>query len=372
MNSISRMLFLSAAIVLLAVVVVCVSDDSEAVDCYDHKMNFDSNAVTVYYSGLEVEPLTTIDEGRNVYIIVKPGYHNLTLNGNSFPPRQEYVITPAVRDSGLVIEAVKEQYSIDFNFTGEIIGSMPSRIEGKEIGSVITILPTSFSRSGYTMVGWNESGNVSDAVLTEGDYDFDSDFITSVFGDNNTITLYPVWTLNTYSISLRTERGHGIAWTAENGSFISNYSVESSEIELPIPEPDDRFYGFINWEDPQGNPVSRIAAGSTGDLDLKAVWRENEFKVSITTRTEKRDYNLTISSEMPDADPEEGFEFKGWYYRDSDGSETEFRSMSQIDEDMSIYAVYAPIPDDPMEILLGAGSLVLFFLVTTIYAYTRD
>lgn len=372
MNSIPKVLFLSAAIILLAVVVICVSDDSEAVDCYDHKLNFDSNAVTVYYSGFEVEPLITINEGRSVFVFLKTGYHNLTLNGNSFTPGQEYVVTPLVRDSGMVVEATKIQYSIDFNFTGEIIGSMPSRIEGKEIGSVVTILPTSFSRPGYTMVGWNESGNVSDAVLTEGDYDFDSDFITNVFGDNSTITLYPVWTLNTYSISLRTERGHGIAWTAENGSFTSDYSVESAEIELPIPEPDDRFYRFINWEDPQGNPVSKIAAGSTGDLDLKAVWAERSFPVTITVNGEKRNYDLTISSEMPEANPEEGFEFKGWYYRDSDGSETEFKSMSQIDEGMSIYAVFSPISDDPMEIAIGAGSLILFFAITMIYAYTRD
>ena len=222
------------------------------------------------------------------------------------------------------------------------------------------------------MMGWNKTGNVNDSVIVEGEYNLDSALITSLFGSNSTVTLYPVWTLNTYSISLKTERGHGIAWAAENGSYISSYSVESDEITLPIPEPDDRFYTFINWEDPEGNPISKIAAGSTGNLDLKAVWIEKTFPITITIGGKAYSFDMTISSEMPDANPEPGFELKGWYYKDSDGSETEFKSMSQITEGMSIYAVYVPIPDDPLEIAIGAGALILFFVITTVFAYTRD
>ena len=372
MNSISKVLFLSAAAVLLAVVAVCLSDESEALDYYEKKVNFDPDAVTVYYSGAEVEPLTTIKEGRSVYIYEKPGYHNLTINGISHSFGEEYVIWPEVRDSGMVIEVEKKEYSINFSFTGEITGSMPESIIGKEIGSVFEILPTSFSRTGYTMIGWNESGSVADSTLSEGEYNLDAEFITNVFGSNSTVTLYPVWTLNTYSISLKTERGHGIGWAAENGSFVSSYSVESDEISLPVPEPDDRFHTFINWEDPEGNPVSKIAAGSTGNLDLKAVWIEKSFPITITINGKTASYDMTISSTMPEAEPEAGFELKGWYYKDSDGNEVLFESMSQIDEGMSIYAVFVPVPDDPMEIAIGAGALILFFLITTIYAYTRN
>ena len=372
MSSISKMLLLSAAAVLLAVVVVCVSDDSEAVDYQEFKVNFDPDRVTVYYSGVEVEPLTVIEEGRSIYVYEKPGYENVTINGASYGYNEEYVILPAARDTGIVIEAVEKHYGISFSFTGEIIGSMPAPIDEIIIGDSITIPPTSFSRPGYSMMGWNKTGNVNDSVIVEGEYNLDSALITSLFGSNSTVTLYPVWTLNTYSISLKTERGHGIAWAAENGSYISSYSVESDEITLPIPEPDDRFYTFINWEDPEGNPISKIAAGSTGNLDLKAVWIEKTFPITITIGGKAYSFDMTISSEMPDANPEPGFELKGWYYKDSDGSETEFKSMSQITEGMSIYAVYVPIPDDPLEIAIGAGALILFFVITTVFAYTRD
>lgn len=468
MNSISRVLFLSAAIILLAVVVVCVSDDSEGsqvevvfeegitVICQDKRggmgpyvdVVIDSSPALVedYYSiraipkqteygdiyrngvnigsdGIEAVVVSTYPEGihfevfRTDYVInfdrnggegsapssiidlengdefallaipfnkvgmkalawsttedgegtvYQPGMHTITLDFI----RDNYSLTD--NEITLYPKWTPVDYSVIFHPVEDIIGTVPISIRNQQIGSVLSIKPANFSRLGYTMMGWTNIENGTSVLLSEGDYDFDSDFITTVFGNNNTITLYPVWTLNTYSISLRTERGHGIAWTAENGSFTSSYSVESAEIELPIPEPDDRFYRFINWEDPQGNPVSKIAAGSTGDLDLRAVWAERSFPVTITINGEKKDYDLTISSEMPDANPEDGFEFKGWYYRDSDGSETELKSMSQIDEGMSIYAVFAPIPDDPMEIAIGAGSLVLFFAIMMIYAYTRD
>ena len=467
MSSISKMLLLSASAVLLAVVAVCVSDDSEGsqvevvfeegikVFCQDRRsgsppyldvkiesspalvedyyhiratpinsdygniylngVNVGSGAaifqVSDYSEGIHFEvfrsdyiinfddnggngngpsPIINLENGNEYALLSVPfnkvGMQALVWNtredggGEDYQPglytmsldfiRNYYSLTN--NEMTLYPKWTPIDYSIVFHPVDNIIGTVPMPITGKQIDSTLSITPVSFSRPGYTMIGWTNNENGTDVMLSEGEYNLDSALITSLFGSNSTVTLYPVWTLNTYSISLKTERGHGIAWAAENGSYISSYSVESDEITLPIPEPDDRFYTFINWEDPEGNPISKIAAGSTGNLDLKAVWIEKTFPITITIGGKAYSFDMTISSEMPDANPEPGFELKGWYYKDSDGSETEFKSMSQITEGMSIYAVYVPIPDDPLEIAIGAGVLILFFVITTVFAYTRD
>lgn len=467
MNSISKVLFLSAAAVLLAVVVVCLSDDSEGsqievvfeegitvicqdrrsgsppyvdveienspalVDDYYHIRAIRTNPEygNIYMNGVYCGPVTEITEVSNYpegihfeifrsdYVINFDGnggegdapspinnlknedeYALLTIpfskigmqalvwntmengEGDDYQPgmhtigldfiRSHYSLTN--NEMTLYPKWVPIDYSVVFHPVENIVGTVPSAITGKQIGSILSINPASFSRSGYTMIGWTNIENGTSVLLSEGEYNLDAEFITNVFGSNSTVTLYPVWTLNTYSISLKTERGHGIGWAAENGSFVSSYSVESDEIVLPVPESDDRFHTFINWEDNNGNPVSKIAAGSTGNLDLKAVWIEKSFPITITINGKTASYDMTISSTMPEAEPEAGFELKGWYYKDSDGNEVQFESMSQIDEGMSIYAVFVPTPDDPKEILIGAGALILFFLITTIYAYTRN
>ena len=371
MNGIVRSLLLTAAIGLLAVVIVCVSDGSEAVDYYDHKVNFDPEQVLVYYDTEVVEPLATIEVVHTLYAFEKPGYHNITINGGEYDPINGFIITPAARDSGVVIQAEKKQYSIDFNSTEEVAGLVPSSITGKQIGSKITIPSPNFYKLGYSAIGWNKSEDSADVLITEGEHDFDSELISSMFGNNNSVTLYPVWSLNIYSISLSTDRGKAIDWTVNNGKYVSNYSIESGVIVLPVPESDDRFHLFVNWEDSEGNPVSQIASGTVGDIELRAAWMEKTYQIIAKINGRQVTFDLTISSEMPTAEPEDGFEFKGWYCRDEEDNEVRFESMSQMTENMEIYAVFEPTQDDPTVIVICVLAIIAFFAVVIGYGFTR-
>ena len=266
---------------------------------------------------------------------------------------------------------VKNDYSINFDTAEEVTGTMPASLINFRIDSTITIPSVSFSRTGYGVQGWNTSPDGTGRLVDFGELEVDSILLGDIFGDEKVISLYPSWTLNIYSIILTTERGKCNGWTMSDEHYVSEYSVESAEITLPIPEADDRFHSFLNWEDVNGNAVYRIASGSTGDVDLRAVWVENVYPVTATINGRIVNLDLTVSSEMPVAEPEDGFTFKGWYYIDENGNEVRFESMSQMTENMTIYAVFEPTSDDPDIITACVIALVVFFAAAMLFASFR-
>ena len=106
-------------------------------------------------------------------------------------------------------------------------------------------------------------------------------------------------------------------------------------------------------------------------MDLRAVWVENVYPVTATINGRIVNLDLTVSSEMPVAEPEDGFTFKGWYYLDENGNEVRFESMSQMTENMTIYAVFEPTSDDPDIITACVIALVVFFAAAMLFASFR-
>ena len=374
MNGIVRSLVLVAAIGLFAVILICVSDDSEALDCVDHKVNFNAEEVLVYYGGLPADPLSEIDVGFAIYIVEKTGYHNVTINGIPYDYDENgHVIIAAERDSGILIEAEAIQYSVNYETTVDIIGTLPDSITNRTISSNMIIESPVFSRIGYNFEGWNTSNDGTGSDFLPGSYDLDADFITNHYGASMNLVLYPKWTPVEYSISLSSELGtvSDAGWPSIDGKMSRGYNIETSLI-LPVPEPEDRFHLFINWEDSEGNPVSQIQTGTIGDIELRAVWIEKSFPVTAAINGRQVIYDFTISSEMPSAEPEDGFAFKGWYYRDEGGNQVRFESMSQLSENMNIYAVFEPTKDDPMVIAGCVLGLIVFFTVVMGYGFTRE
>ena len=76
-------MILTAALLMgaLFLALMMLSEESEALECYDNKVNFDKDEVEVRYRGQLIEPLTTITQGYSLIIIEKTGYCNITVNG---------------------------------------------------------------------------------------------------------------------------------------------------------------------------------------------------------------------------------------------------------------------------------------------------
>ena len=99
----------------------------------------------------------------------------------------------------------------------------------------------------------------------------------------------------------------------------ATFTVESNEIELAAPTRDG--YDFAGWVDKGGKKVEKIAAGTVGDIALKATWTKKAEPVANHTVTfvdglgNKATQTVTDGGKaVAPVDPEhDGWEFVGWY-----------------------------------------------------------
>ncbi len=169
--------------------------------------------------------------------------------------------------------------------------------------------PADPERAGYTFGGW----------YTNSDYDSDAyDFVTPVTAP---ITLYAKWTINTYTITYS-----GIDEDATNpNADINTYTVESNTISLA--DASKTGYTFDGWFDAEGNKVTSIDKGSTGNKTFTAQWTIEEYEVTFMTNcyngtSDKPinysfvvSYNEKASEYVQRISPltREGYTLEGWY-----------------------------------------------------------
>ena len=114
---------------------------------------------------------------------------------------------------------------------------------------------------GWKFVGWNQPYD-SDDPLTE-----DVDFIAQ-------------WEAIPYDITYYMDEQDQTP--GDPGDNPATYTVADSDITLLPPKASRPGYHFIGWVDGNGNPVSTITNGSTGDLALYAVWAVgSEYSVTV-------------------------------------------------------------------------------------------
>ena len=176
---------------------------------------------------------------------------------------------------------IPNSYSIHFNSTEEIRGALPDTLN-YEIGSIITVSSAPITRTGYTLNGWNTSADRTGTDFPPGNYVVDAEFLESHYGSSDrNLVLYPKWIPVEYSILLSSEYGivSNVGWTIVDSKLSRGYNIESEPISLPTLEPYDRFHLFVNWEDSEGNPVSQIASGTVGNIELRAAWMEKTYQI---------------------------------------------------------------------------------------------
>ena len=145
------------------------------------------------------------------------------------------------------------------------------------------IIDNTFKRPGYTFAGWaTEAGG-------EKLYD-DREIVSGLAAeDHETITLYPTWTANDYTIHFDTGGGNAI------DDAIYTYD---KEYELPVTERDE--YRFMGWSVEDGGAVIYMPGTSAsnlaeqGEVTLYASWLKIEFNYS-----ENDSYYITDDDSEP-------------------------------------------------------------------------
>ncbi len=296
-----------------------------------------------YTIGLSVDSTNPVAHGSTFKftIIFKEGYtqntpSNITVtatrvdNNNSsvltaqdFDGIYYYIIEDINTNYNISIEGVKiNKYIVTFvsqptTVENETI-NMPNHLtieHGKSISNIITTeLPTP-TKLGYSFNGWyrQQYNNVTGEIEYD---DFVYDFDLAVTGDMN---ISAAWQTNTYIINYVLNGG-----MLGTGLTQMEYTIESAFL-LPyntdftqnITRQGYQFRGWFDNEDFNGDEVTEIKQGTTGNLFFFAKWEpvvyQIEYNLNGGTIVDEYPTSYTIEQSIVLPIPQRaGFTFGGW------------------------------------------------------------
>lgn len=244
--------------------------------CDATSVRYWKNSVAAWYYGYFSESYS-----RHPYCMstTRPGQADLFVDEAAFPPATYYVY---------------------YNLNGGS-GSFPP--QSKVYGGSVTFHKNRPSRAGYTFLGWGTSSGAAQATYPAG----------YTYSGNASITLYAVWSANTFAVTYDANGGVG---APDTQSF-----VFGSNTRLSTKIPSREGYTFVNWKygNHYFNPGDSIPR-DWGSFSLVAQWKINRYRLiadanggSFVSGTAmfvtNADYGTVVN--LPTA-VHTGYAFAGW------------------------------------------------------------
>ena len=172
--------------------------------------------------------------------------------------------------SGTVTLAAKTSYTISYNANG---GSGAPSSQTKWYDTSLTLSSTKPTRTGYTFKTWNTNSSGTGTSYSPG----------ATYTGNAALTLYAIWTANTYTVSYNANGGSG-APSSQTKTYGVNLTLSSTK-------PTRTNYNFLGWSTSASGSVV-YAAGATytnnSAVTLYAVWQLAYVKPRITSFSARR------------------------------------------------------------------------------------
>jgi len=225
------------------------------------------------------------------------GWFDAAEGGN----KVEYISSGTAIDITLYAHWNLIEYNIVYNNTKGADNPNPENytIESEDI----TL--EELEKEGYLFLGWFDAAEGGTEV-TE---------IAS--GSTGEVVLYAQWSPREYSISYYNVEG------ADNPNEQTSYTIESPTIVLQDAEKENKV--FLGWFDAEegGSQVTEIPAGSTGDIELYAMWSEN-YSITYVLNGGVSDGDLpetytAADSFILEAPIRDNYYFDGWYTEYAEG-----------------------------------------------------
>ena len=210
-----------------------------------------------------------------------------------------------------------DTYAVVFGSGDDASGSNESATKTYNVSFTIPNSATSnsyFSRTGYTITSWstNSDGSTSD-------YDFGDSYTT-----NAALTLYPVWTADTYTITYAkgsvsgstgsnqtATKTHDIALTLPNSATANGYFTKTG-------------YTVVGWSANEDGSTTDFALGGSYTIEAAdtfyPVWEANDYTVTYTYNGATGGNSVTsivytvdgIQVSLP-TPTRPGYTFEGWH-----------------------------------------------------------
>ena len=182
------------------------------------------------------------------------------------------------------------------------------------------------SKDYYTFAGWFDNADLQGTPI-----------VSINEGNTGNKELWAKWDATAYSIKYNLDGGI-------NGNNPPSYNTEDETIVLATPRKTG--YSFVGWYDNskfEGEAVSEIASGSSGNKEFWAKWEINQYVISFETNggsvIEDAEYDFGAQVVCPTAPVRAGYIFEGWYSSEDLSQTYTFGKMPA--EDIKIYAKWS-------------------------------
>ncbi len=263
-----------------------------------YTIDFDSNG------GSEVADITQ-NYGTT---ITKPA--NPTRTGYTFAGWDTTIpTTMPAKDMKITAKWTANTYTVKFNANGGT-GTMADQSFVYDVAQNLTA--NAFKRTGYTFLGWNTDKDATTATYTDKQ---SVKNLTAINGD--TVTLYAIWTANSYTVKFDANGGTG---TMADQEFV--YGVLQ---KLTANAFKRTGYTFLGWNTDKNAADARftdaqwvrnLSSVNGGTVTLYAIWETNQYTIDFDSNggTEVADITQNYNTDVTKpADPtREGYTFAGW------------------------------------------------------------
>ncbi len=262
----------------------------------------------------------------------------------------------------------------DANTTGTVT-NLPAAVSGIAANASVTLSATEPTRTGYTFGGWNTAADQNGDTYAAG----------ASFTVTEDVTLYAIWTINSYAVTWTEPENGAITAALEDGTPVNNGDLVDhfNKINVTVTPAEgyvtDTFtingYSFTS---PKNWTVSSA-------VTIVATFRAAEtFTVSFsvpTGLTAIADMTATegTSITLPTADAVEGYTFAGWMVQDAAFADTTvaptlYTGSYAPTANISLAAVYSLAVGDPMQyaLLTDVNNLTAGLHVLLVGSHTAE
>jgi uncharacterized repeat protein (TIGR02543 family) len=200
--------------------------------------------------------------------------------------------------------------------------------------TTVGTLPTAPTKTGYTFASWNTKTDGSGTGFTAN---------TLVTGD---ITVYAVWTINSYTVTFNRNGG------TTDASPTSKSTVYNTTVGTLPTAPTRTGYTFASWNTKTDGSGTGFTANTlvVADITVYAQWTINRYTVTFDKNggdteanppTMTVDYNTSVTT-LPTPPTRSDYYFVSWTPA-SDGSGTVFTASTPVTANRTVYAKWVPL-----------------------------